>query len=111
MKITDDMIKYRETYEVYTEQGGSAENGFTHDPDVPFEADFREMVELLEGTSPSDSDVSIKNYKHVWYTRIESNKYTREWFETGNTEDTSYHPVSDRDARYMAKAWLMGNTR
>jgi len=107
------MIQYRETHAIYTqesiEHGEAAESGFTHDPDEPLESDFKSMVDLLEGTEPSYPGISMDNYKEVWYTRYESNKYTKEWFETGLREDTSFHPVSDRDARYMAKAWLNGN--
>lgn len=93
-------IKYAQTYEVWTEDdiefGETADAGFE---DENAEADFRDMVSLLEGTEPSSSTLNTR----TWYTN-----YGDADME-GEIENNSYHPKNERDGRYMMKAWKLAN--
>ena len=97
-------IHYAETYEIITEEsaidGDAEERGFI---DTDAETDFRNMSDLLQGTEPSSSEISISGYL-TWYTRYEDMDY-----RTGEWKNRSYHPKTERDARWMKKAWKYAN--
>lgn len=101
------MIEYTETYEIITEEsaaiGQVTERGIS---DKNASGDFHGMVDTLAGTEPSCSDLDSG---YVWFTLYGSNDGTREFYETGCVENRSYHPKTDRDARYMIKAWRTAN--
>ena len=95
------MIKYATTYEIITqesaEHGDAEERGFL---DEELESDFRGMVSLLEDTEPSCYPLSPDD-THVWFTN-----YGGMDMIDGSYENISYHPKTNRDCRYMIKAWL-----
>ena len=94
-------IKYSVTFEIIDEEsasyGDAKERGFLEEN---CEVDFRDMVSMLEGTEPSASDIDSAR----WFTQ-----YGDMDMYSGEYENNSYHPATDRDARYMAKAWKIGN--
>lgn len=100
------MINYSETFATITpesaEQGDYEETGFIWEETSDT---FRSMVELLQGTEPSCSDIEQAR----WFTAYSYNEGTRDYWETGTEESRSYHPKSDRDHRYMVKAWKTAN--
>lgn len=100
------MITYAETYEIVTpesaEYGDADERGFI---DERLTSDFRDMVDLLEGTEPSCNPLPADPGRHVWYTHYQ---YDVD-YSTAGEESRSYHPLTDRDGRYMAKAWRHAN--
>lgn len=100
------MIKYSETYAVVTPEsainGDFSETGFI---DENLNSDFRDMIDLLQGTEPNCSDIN----QATWFTAYNTNVGTIEYYETGAEESRSYHPKSERDLRYMIKAWKAGN--
>lgn len=104
------MIKYAETFERVTPEsaaiGEAEERGFI---DKNAEAGFRDMVELLQGAEPSASPLPAEPSRFVWFTQYDTNEGTREYYETGVNESRSYHPKDERAARYMVKAWRVGN--
>lgn len=101
-------IHYNETYERITnesaELGDVAESGFIEQR-IP--ARFSELVDLLRGTEPSQSPLPEKPSRHVWFTAYET-KYD---FRTGDVENRSYHPETNKAARYMARAWRAANAK
>ena len=100
-------INYRETYEIVTpesaEDGDAAERGFI---DENASDGFRGIVDTLRGTEPSCWPMPTDGGR-VWYT---CSGYDHD-YRTGGEESRSYHPVTERDGRYMRKAWLTGNKR
>ena len=103
------MIHYRETYEIVTqesaENGEAEDSGFIHEN---AEGTFLDMVKLLRGTQPSCwplSDGENCHY-HLWFTSQPGIDY-----RTGAEETRSYHPATDRDCRYMVKAWRTANRK
>jgi len=94
-------INYAITYEIIDEEsasyGDAKERGFE---DENAESDFRDMVDLLQGTEPSSSPTDSTS----WYTH-----YGEMNCRTGEYENKSYHPKTARDGRYMLKAWKAGN--
>lgn len=68
---------------------------------------FRDMLDLLWATEPSEyplSDEQIKGGYKAWYTyREEMNPWT------GTYRYISFHPNTDRDSRWMRKAWRCAN--
>ena len=98
------MIRYKETYERWTsedyELGECNDIGFAHTPDTPLEANFREMVKLLR----------FCEYESGWFTHYNYNNGTPEFYEEGIDEHRSYTPKTNRDLRYMLKAWRVNNT-
>ena len=101
------MIKYAETYQTTTpesvENGDYADTGFVNEETS---ATFREMIKLLQCTEPSCCPLPADGVR-VFYTNSPCvNNYS-----TGEEESRSYHPKTDRDARYMAKAWRLANNR
>jgi len=97
------MIKYAETYEITTpesaEAGDSEETGFISEAE---EMTFREAVEMLACTEPSDTPTGPR----TWYTTEGDTDY-----RTGAEERRSYHPKTERDGRYMAKAYKTANDK
>ena len=102
------MINYAETYEIYTpestESGDADERGFIWEETSD---DFRTMVDLLAHAEPSASVLTPS--KHIWFTNTEYGHGTRDYYEKGIEETRSYHPKTERDARYMIKAWRVSN--
>lgn len=94
-------INYSVTYEIIDEESASygdvKERGFDNEN---AKCDFREMIDLLQGTEPSSSEPDSRN----WYTH-----YGEMDYKTGEYENKSYHPKTARDGRYMLKAWNAGN--
>jgi hypothetical protein len=97
-------VFYAETYEIVTpesaEHGEADERGFTHDPAMPLEADFRELVDMLQGTEPNCSEPQAATW---WTVYDDQNPFT------GGYESRSYHPDDDRALRYMRRAWALAN--
>ena len=94
-------IVYSTTYEIIddesAEHGEAKESGFL---DENLISGFRDMVETLQGTEPSSSDIGSAR----WFTRHgDMDMYSGEY------ENVSYHPATRRAARYMRKAWAIGN--
>ena len=102
------MITYAETYEIYTPEsidaGDAEERGFIAEE---ISDDFRTMVDLLAHTEPSDSTLTPS--KHIWFTDQDFGHGTRDYYEKGINVTRSYHPKTERDARYMIKAWRTAN--
>ena len=100
------MIKYRESFEVISpesaEYGAVEDLGWIHEE--PVKREFKEMVELLANTQPSCFPLHPTE-RNVWFTLYDENPD----YWTGCVEHRSYHPVTERDARYMVKAWLTTN--
>ena len=100
------MIRYAETFATITPESASYgdydETGFI---DENLESDFRDMVDLLQGTEPSCSNIEQAS----WFSDSEYGHGTRDYFEQGTGEVRSSHPKTDRDLRYMIKAWKTGN--
>jgi len=98
------MINYSTTFEIITQEsatlGDAEERGFL---DENLTSDFRDMVDILEGTEPSQHPLT-NDARHVWFTI-----YGDMDMYTGEYENKSYHPATSRDCRYMVKAWLTGN--
>lgn len=98
----DEIIRYAETYEIITpesaEYGEPEERGFI---DENLESDYEDMVDLLEGTEPSEMPPSPRS----WYTKYEVD-YD---YETGARENRSYHPKTERDGELMLQAWKETN--
>jgi hypothetical protein len=102
------MIHYSITHEVYTQE--DLEIGEPSIAEFLSQSEwdeFRDMVKILENTEPSqdpffyeDSDIN----ENIWFTY-----YGEMDYKTGEYENRSYHPATKRDARYMFKAWKMGN--
>ena len=96
------MINIRETYQIITpesaECGDVAESGWIDEEGTPYT--FSELVELLKGCEPSSSEP----YPGMWATDYEFGNGTTAYFERGEEETRSYHPISDRDKRYFVKA-------
>ena len=96
------MIKYSETFATITpesaEYGDYEETGFI---DENLDSDFRDMVDLLECTEVSSSSPQFGD----WFTLYDSNDGTPDYYETGVSEQRSYHPKTERDFRYMLKAY------
>ena len=68
---------------------------------------FRDMLDLLRATEPSEwplADEQIEGGYRAWYTHYES---VDPW--SGRFKEVSYHPRTDRDSRWMRKAWLCAN--
>lgn len=103
-------IQYAVTYEIVTEEsaqcGDAEERGFLADHDNPCESSFSELVDLMGGWEPSSSPPDEQS----WYTLYQSNDGTREFYETDRVENQSYHPITERDGRYMLKAWRAANS-
>ncbi len=102
------MIHYAETYQRWSHEdyeiGDTNDKGFK---DENAEATFSEMIDLLAHCEPSCCPPSASDY--LCFTDYDYNKETRDWFETGINEIRSYHPKTDRDARYMLKAWRVNH--
>ena len=100
------MINYAITYEIWTEE--DLEIGDTDDRGFMSESEwdsFSMMVELLQGSEPSQYPLPDEPDEYMWYTQSwDMNVY-------GEYENRSYHPASKRDARYMLKAWKYANRR
>jgi len=98
------VIKYSTAYEIITEEsatlGDAEERGFL---DENLTSDFRDMVDILEGTEPSKYPLVVDDTR-VWFTH-----YGDMDMHSGEYENISYHPKTARDCRYMIKAWLIGN--
>jgi hypothetical protein len=97
------MITISATFEVITEEsaehGEAAEAGFLWE-DRPHT--FRELVCLLNGAAPSSSPPEHMRWAtvHGWMCPID-----------GSFTNVSYHPKTDRDLRYLVKAWYAANKR
>ena len=102
-------IRYNETYEIITDE--SAEHGEAADSGLVSEdcESICGMIDLLRGTQPScwplptAEQLRLPGYR-VWFTQYGERDYV-----TGETENRSYHPVTDRDNRYMVTAWKIAN--
>lgn len=98
----DDIINYSITYEIITpedaEFGEPSERGFL---EKNTQADFEDMISILEGTEPSEYPPSPS----AWYTRTEVNVD----YQTGAVESNSYHGKTDKDKKLMFEAWKAGN--
>jgi hypothetical protein len=96
------MIRYKKTFDIITpesaEAGEFAESGFI---DENCSMTFREAVELLACTTASD----LPN-PGTWYSTDGDTDY-----RTGEVEIRSYHPATERDGRYMAKAYSVARSR
>lgn len=100
------MINYRITHEVYS--ADDLENP-DFEPEGEFLSEsewdtFSMLVDLLQGSEPSQYPVPEKP-NGVWFTQYwEMDIY-------GRFENRSYHPATERDERYMLKAWRIANGR
>ena len=101
------MIHYNVTFERITpesaEYGDAEERGFEEQGAI---ADFADMLDILYATEPSEYPLPEMPTSHLWFTR-----YGEADFRTGETVNLSYHPATERDARYMLKAWISSNRR
>lgn len=70
---------------------------------------FRDMLDILWATEPSEwplpAEQSKGGYK-AWYTYLEK---MDPW--TGHLKAVSYFPKTDRDSRWMRKAWHTINSK
>ena len=103
------MVLVRETYYTITPEsaaiGDFDETGFIDEEGTEYT--FRELVDLLQFTEPSCFPIDNTPDKHLWFTTIDAETD----YATGTDEYRSYHPTSDRAARYMVKAWKVNNTK
>jgi len=93
------MIRYTQTYERWTE--ADIEAGATDDQGIveaQAQASFRDMVKALQFCE------RVEGAPMPWFTDGDWNNGTREWYEQGIQEARSYHPETERDARWMTKA-------
>ena len=100
------MITYREAFVTITPESaayGDSESAGWIDEEAY--ADFRAMVAMLRGAEPSCYPVDAVEPCHLWYTKYD---YDSD-IPTGRTENRSYFAADSRAARYMLKAWKMGN--
>jgi hypothetical protein len=94
------MIRYTLTQQLWTEEdleiGEPSYSGPVFDSD---EYDsFRCMVRVLDYAEPSEYPPTP--HKGLWFSVTNEPDPL-----TGEIEVLSYHPLTERDARYMLKAW------
>jgi len=94
-------IKIKETYDIITEEsaiyGEFAESGFIDEEGTEYT--FNELVELLK-----NCHTNTTHYDTItWATHPAYNDGTVDYYQ-GDTENRSYHPVSNRDKRYFRLA-------
>jgi hypothetical protein len=99
------MINYIITHEVYTyddlEIGEPSVSEFLSESEWDT---FSMLVDLLQGSEASQYPVPEKP-NGVWFTQYwDMDIY-------GRYENRSYHPATERDERYMLKAWRIANGR
>ena len=103
------MIHYTVTYEKFLPHEDDEdvceadESGFQEEAGL---ADFQDMMSLLYATEPSEYPLPESPTQRLWFTR-----YGEQCFRTGERVNLSYHPATERDARYMLKAWINSNRR
>jgi len=100
--MKERLIHYAETFETVTpesaEHGDFEESGFI---DENATGTFREMADLLTCTEPSSYPLPACG-AGVWYSQTDADID----FHTGTEERRSYHPKTDRDARFMRLAYI-----
>jgi hypothetical protein len=99
------MIRYSLTQEVWTQEDSEigepslSELISEHDYD-----NFRTLVRVLAYAEPSEYPPTPRT---GLYFTVENEP---DLF-SGVVEVLGYHPLTQRDARYMVKAWMVGNGR
>lgn len=92
------MITIKTTYEIIDHEsamhGDAAERGWIDE--IGSKYTFGELVDLLRGAEPSCSDIDSADWATVYNFDVD--------YRTGEHENRSYHPVTERDLRYFRKA-------
>ena len=103
-------VKINTTYSLWDEDniefGSPLESGMLDEGEALC---FREIVDLLKDSEPSEYPVPQAPTMSLWFTVPAHNEGTHEYYTTGVIEQRGYHPCDERAARYMLMAWRAAN--